>query len=798
VSFTLSTVNTGTGTAPVGLFARRTDNSNFYYLRILPAAHATDSVQLYKRVAAVSTLLGTYDAALANNDSFQLVVTDAAKKVYYNGLEIISSTDNALTSVGTWGFYIGNFNGAGGNLNQTWDITSLQAGGGSGWWDSAYLKREQLTLTAPASGLPSGYPVRFELDHAALVGAGDSQADGDDIRIVYWNGSVWTEVARTLFNNNLTASAWNVSTTAIMFNTQAAIAGSGSDSGYYMYYRNSSAASPPITTLSSRYFVAESLGATNGTAAYVSKVSLSFTPRSASQQWVVVGSWRQQHSGAGANQLVGESQITVNGTARTGTPRVGYMQEGNSWKTFSSILRITGVITTQTVTIDFINNGGTDQIDKARLIAFMIPDATSANAQYGESLAITTDTVNPTSALTTTFTPSSAGNYVWLSSGSNHEGPGGAGPGGLFAVDEAGTEQQETDNTWLTQTESFAPFTHFEQRNLTTGSKTFIIRHRPDTTTGSERQGLTQLLFRSDVFDLVEVTDSAAQNSTTSTTYVDKSPALTVSTASTGSNRDYIYLVVMGMYETTGLLTTAGEVRLDGVQQTEDVALINRTGFEHQVSWAYAETSTGGRTINARYKSSTGQTAWAHYGHILSLRYKNPTASLGSEQTNSVSITVRVQHTDTSGGDPQLITSATTVINAATADPLALALGSGLQQTFTAADPRLLRVEIEVTAVSGAGTFTLDYDGTCATSRCSNLNTPVVTVPEGAVALAAVGILIPILTAGVWRRKRLGVRARQANSLVPQGRRASAKGRPSPNGPDSASQTDGAHSQPPV
>jgi hypothetical protein len=342
VSFTLSNVNTGTGTAPVGLFARRTDNSNFYYLRILPAGHATDSVQLHKRVAGVSTLLGTYDAPLANNDNFQLVVTDAAKKIYYNGLEIISSTDNALTSVGTWGIYFGNFNGTGGNLNQVVDITSFQAGGDSAWWDSSYSTRKQLTLTAPASGIASGYPVRLELDHAALVGASDSQADGDDIRIVYWNGSVWTEVARTLFNNNLTASAWNQSNTAIMFNTQAAIAGSGSDSGYYMYYRNSSAASPPAYTLSSRYFVAESLSATNGTAAYVTKVSLAFTPRATTEQWVVVGSWRQQHSGVGSNQLVGESQITVNGTARTGTPRVGYMQEGNSWKTFSSLLRITG------------------------------------------------------------------------------------------------------------------------------------------------------------------------------------------------------------------------------------------------------------------------------------------------------------------------------------------------------------------------------------------------------------------------------------------------------------------------
>jgi hypothetical protein len=174
--------------------------------------------------------------------------------------------------------------------------------------------------------------------------------------------------------------------------------------------------------------------------------------------------------------------------------------------------------------------------------------------------------------------------------------------------------------------------------------------------------------------------------------------------------------------------------------------------------------------------------------------------SLGSEQTNSVSITVRVHHTNTSGGDAQLITSASTTITSATTDPLLnFALGSDpVGQTFTSSDPRLLRLQIEVTAVSGSGTFTLDYDGTCATNKCSNLNTPVVVVPEGAVALAAVGILIPLVTAGAWRRRRVALRARQANSPFPKARRALSKGRPSPSGPDSASRIDGAHSQPPV
>lgn len=128
----------------------------------------------------------------------------------------------------------------------------------------------------------------------------------------------------------------------------------------------------------------------------------------------------------------------------------------------------------------------------------------------------------------------------------------------------------------------------------------------------------------------------------------------------------------------------------------------------------------------------------------------------------SVDITARVHHTNASGGDPQIITTASTTVTSSTSDPLALSLGSGLAQTFTSADPRRLRVEVEVTAVSGAGSFVLDYDGSCGTSRCSNLDTPVVTVPEYGLAFAAVVVLIPVTMGGAWRRKRLVMRARAA------------------------------------
>jgi hypothetical protein len=642
----------------------------------------------------------------------------------------------------------------------------------------AYAKRKPLTLTAPSSGLASGSVVRLDLDHLALVGAGDSQADGDDIRIVYWNGGTWTEVARTLFNNNLTASAWNLTNTALMFKTQATIAASGSDSGYYIYYKNASAVSPPTGTLASRYFMAESLSETQSSDStnYATKVSLQFTPSATTEHWVVVATWRQREVGnLGVTSYAGSGRVSLNGAPRTGTSHLSYRMSGDVWKTFQAFLKVTGTTAPQTVSIDFRANGATDGIDGARILAFMIPDPTSANIQYSEALAVVADTVNPTSALTTTFSPSSAGDYVWMANGFMTEGPGGSSTGGLLAVDEAAVNQQNTQETYIPQNSGYVPFAHVERRTLTTGSKSFIIRHQPATAPGSERTGLTQLLFRTDGFASAEQANATSQTSTTSTSAVVKN---TLTTASAGTAHDYIYLVVTGMDHTVQnvALSAFGDVRVGGSQLLLEEVAIDRAGYYNQIAFAYAERTTGSRTVETRHWVETGQTSQAQWSHIVALRYKEASMSLGSEQTNSVSITVWVHHTNASGGDPQLITSASTTITSTTTDaPPGLALGSGVQQTFYAADPRLLRLQIEVTAVGSGISFVLDYDGTCASSKCSSLDTPVVTVPEFGIAFAAFVVLIPVAMGGVWRRKRLVMRSRHVHDPFAHSRRGKAE-----------------------
>ncbi len=94
------------------------------------------------------------------------------------------------------------------------------------WWNANYGYRQQLTVTAAAGvTVPANYPVKCTIDTAALQTAGKVRSDRKDWRIVYWNGSTWTELFRDYIDTAIT-----------FFPTQATISGGSSDSSYYVYY----------------------------------------------------------------------------------------------------------------------------------------------------------------------------------------------------------------------------------------------------------------------------------------------------------------------------------------------------------------------------------------------------------------------------------------------------------------------------------------------------------------------------------------------------------------------------------
>ncbi|WP_186762854.1 DUF2341 domain-containing protein [Lentzea tibetensis] len=113
--------------------------------------------------------------------------------------------------------------------------------GGPGWWNANYALRSPISVTTTTAASPADYTQSVTFDHAALVSTGVSQADGDDVRVVYWNGSAWTELDRVLDD----FSSWNSATTQLWFKMPSAIGTSSSDANFFLYYANPAAASPP-------------------------------------------------------------------------------------------------------------------------------------------------------------------------------------------------------------------------------------------------------------------------------------------------------------------------------------------------------------------------------------------------------------------------------------------------------------------------------------------------------------------------------------------------------------------------
>jgi hypothetical protein len=127
IQFDVAVNETGSGTKPVGAFARRTDNSNFYSFQILPAGNSKSDRKLFKEVAGVTTELASSDQGASSGQTFLFIITDAKKSVEQDGSEILSTSDNALSSAGDCGLYWGNFNGSGdgGHIRATWELDNF-------------------------------------------------------------------------------------------------------------------------------------------------------------------------------------------------------------------------------------------------------------------------------------------------------------------------------------------------------------------------------------------------------------------------------------------------------------------------------------------------------------------------------------------------------------------------------------------------------------------------------------------------------------------------------------------------
>jgi cellulose synthase/poly-beta-1,6-N-acetylglucosamine synthase-like glycosyltransferase len=193
----------------------------------------------------------------------------------------------------------------------------------------------------------------------------------------------------------------------------------------------------------------------------------------------------------------------------------------------------------------------------------------------------------------------------------------------------------------------------------------------------------------------------------------------------TGGAKDYLWLAVAAW------------------RRTGRVASTDPTNYTNAIEASSAGGASGTKLRSLRRQLNASSEDPSQFTLDLTSE-RRAAVTIAIHPAASVDIQVTVSHTAPDGsGATTIVQSSTTTINASTADPYALSIGSGALQTFTSADPRRLRVQVNVVSVNNGGNFTLDYDGACASGLCSNLDTPVVTVPEYGLILLPIALLIP-------------------------------------------------------
>lgn len=115
-------------TRNAGLFARRTDNSNYYVFQILGYDDTPNDRKIFKRVSGSFVELAATDEGDAAGQFFQFIITDSKKSVRQDGREILSTSDNALTSKGDCGLAWGSPAGGDGNyMSADWQFDDFRS-----------------------------------------------------------------------------------------------------------------------------------------------------------------------------------------------------------------------------------------------------------------------------------------------------------------------------------------------------------------------------------------------------------------------------------------------------------------------------------------------------------------------------------------------------------------------------------------------------------------------------------------------------------------------------------------------
>ncbi|MBI3096918.1 MAG: hypothetical protein HYY93_01535, partial [Planctomycetes bacterium] len=114
-------------------------------------------------------------------------------------------------------------------------------------WAGRYRYKLRLRVTNGAgSPLPGGAPVEYTFDDSGAGIGGKHENTGNDVRVVYDDGTVVRELDRVLIRR-YSDSGWGTASTqrTLAFPTQSSIGAGAFDNNYYLYYGYPNAGAPP-------------------------------------------------------------------------------------------------------------------------------------------------------------------------------------------------------------------------------------------------------------------------------------------------------------------------------------------------------------------------------------------------------------------------------------------------------------------------------------------------------------------------------------------------------------------------
>jgi hypothetical protein len=560
----------------------------------------------------------------------------------------------------------------------------------------SYPYRQKITLDASTSSYPAGYAVTATFDHASLVLSGKSRAFGGDVRIVYWDSSRWVELDRVLDTN----STWNSTYTEVMFRLQNGINISESDSNYYIYYGNPSATIPPINVTVSAGTKNVQSGTAVSTANGITVVPIS--PVDMSRSFLIFNSRHDSNRPVGyeiggsiASPTTLEFERVTNEAIPVPMTIQWYVVE------YESGVRVQRGVSSLVSTTTNVAISPISATDQAFLTWSRTPAVGDQHWNYDD---LTVGEITSTSNIQFRLdSVNSAHRVFWQVIEFTNPGDIDVQMGSVFSMTGTTTSVNATLGKPVSSEKTF----------ILTGFRTpHTGQDMGARMLSAQLTNSTNIVFeRSAIGDPDNITEIFWQ----AVELNDGSRVL--------SGMEHF---APGQYQKNVNLSDVIDTNRSAAFASVQIGCgqsLGRTPFivDDKVGIASVTMALSPTQIIMERDNATDEADIGWF--VVEFKRQTPQSSIGPEETSAnVQIVASVYHTRPDGTDPRgIVTSPTITIDSTTTNPLSMNIGNGVQYTFTDSNPRLLSLEINVTAINGGERFVLAYD---SASQPTSLITP--------------------------------------------------------------------------